>query len=103
MHHIVGTLPLDGMDQWAAIIGAGGKTSRKEVIYGHEAGPRNFGLRSGQWKILRCFEGSPCASPGDSPSGYNAPGYGLTPPSPTTTTQLRAGVPKATGAFPYNP
>ena len=76
-----GTLPLDGIDQWQAIVG-GAKTSRKEVIYGHESGAVNFGLRSGQWKILRCFSGAPCASAGDNPSGYTAPGYGLTAPAP---------------------
>lgn len=76
-----GTLPLDGVDAWPAIVGRG-KTTRNEVIYGHEAGAINFGLRMGKWKILRCFSGTPCASPGDHPSGYTSPGYGLTAPTP---------------------
>jgi hypothetical protein len=69
-----GTLPLDGVNQWPALVG-GDATTRKEVVYGHQAGPTNGGLRQGRWKLLR--------GGGDKPSGWTAPGYGLQAPPNT--------------------
>ena len=63
-----GTLPLDGINQWEAI-SEGSPSARYEVVYGHEDGPWNCGLRNGSWKLLRAG--------GDKPSQYDPPGYGL--------------------------
>jgi hypothetical protein len=65
-----GTLPLDGVDNWAAITTVGGRSARDEVIFGHERGPDNCGLRNGPWKLLRAG--------GDKPDKWDPPGYNLT-------------------------
>ena len=64
-----GTLPLDGRDQWSFFSGVTTSSNRTEVLYGHESGPSNCGLRNGTWKLLRAG--------GDQPSKWDPPGYGL--------------------------
>jgi hypothetical protein len=86
-----GTLPLDGVDQWPAV-SAGAASSRSEVVYGHEAGPNNCGLRNGSWKLLRAG--------GDKPDKWDPPGYGLRPAATAATAAGKVATEGEVGAPP---
>ena len=61
-----GTLKLDGVSQWSAIVGLSKKSPRDEVVLGNatdlcseDKKHCGFGIRVGDFKILRDYGGSP--------------------------------------------